>query len=276
MAKKSKLSAQGNSDSTGNAKLLTPQQQRMQKINPVQFSDLKAALRAGFADFVKQPVLSMLFGLIYAAFGWVLVGGLIWLDEIWMIIPFAVGFPLIAPFAAAGLYDISRRLEKGEAFSWSDIFLVVISQRNRELGWMAFVTLFIFWIWIYQVRLLLAIILQNQSFSTFDGFLNVITTTYNGFIFLGVGSLIGAFLSTVLFTVTVISMPILLDKEIDFVSAMVASIKTVAQNPLVMLCWGAFIAAAMILAILPAFVGLIFVLPILGHATWHLYRRVID
>jgi len=244
-------------------------------IKDVHFSDVKAALRAGLADFAKRPLLSAFFGLLYAVFGLFFVLGLAWLDKIWMIIPVAVGFPLVAPFAAAGLYDISRRLQKGEAFSAKDVFMVILRQRNRELGWMAFVTLFIFWVWIYQVRLLLAIILQNQSFSTFEGFITVITTSYNGFIFLGVGTLIGAFLSTALFTVTVISMPLLLDREIDFVSAMVASIKAVAQSPFVMLCWGAFIAGMMILAIIPGFVGLIFVLPILGHATWHLYKQIV-
>lgn len=254
----------------------TPQQAGLPKINTVTADDIKASLKAGFSDFLKRPLMSGFFGLFYAAVGIFFIWGLVWLDRIWMIIPVAVGFPLIAPFAAAGLYEISRRLQKGETFSWGDIFSVIVSQRNRELGWMAFVTLFIFWVWIYQVRLLLAIILQNQSFSTFDGFMDTIFTTYNGFIFLGIGTLVGAFLSTVLFTVTVISMPLLLDRKIDFVSAMVTSIKTVAHNPVVMLSWGAIIAVAMILSLVPAFLGLIFTLPILGHTTWHLYQRVIE
>ena len=255
---------------------LTPQQSQWPATRDVSVSDIKAALSAGFSDFLTRPLLSGFFGLIYAAFGIFFVAGLVWLDRIWMIIPVAVGFPLVAPFAAAGLYEISRRLQKGESFTWSDIFLVIRRQRNRELGWMAFVTLFIFWIWIYQVRLLLAIILQNQSFSTFDGFLTTILTTYNGFIFLGIGTLVGAFLSTALFTVTVISMPLLLDREIDFVSAMVTSIKAVFQSPVVMIGWGFIIAVTMLLSMVPAFLGLIFTLPILGHTTWHLYQRAVE
>ncbi len=255
---------------------LTPQQSQFPATRTIAVADIKAALAAGFSDFLKRPLLSGFFGLVYAAFGIFFVAGLVWLDRIWMIIPVAVGFPLVAPFAAAGLYEISRRLQKGEDFTWSDIFLVIKRQRNRELGWMAFVTLFIFWVWIYQVRLLLAIILQNQSFSTFDGFLNTILTTYNGFIFLGVGTVIGAFLSTVLFTVTVVSMPLLLDREIDFVSAMVTSIKAVFKSPVVMIGWGCIIAVTMLLSMVPAFLGLIFTLPILGHSTWHLYQRVVE
>jgi uncharacterized membrane protein len=244
-------------------------------VKPVTVADILASLRSGLSDFLARPLLSGFFGLVYALFGIFFVAGLAWFDRIWMIIPVAIGFPLVAPFAAAGLYEISRRLQKGQSFTARDIFFVINRQRNRELGWMAFVTLFVFWVWVYQVRLLLAIILQNQSFSTFDGFLTVISTTYNGFIFLGVGTLIGAFLATVLFTVTVISMPMLLDREIDFVSAMVLSIKTVTTSPVVMVGWGWTIAVLMIMAMIPAFLGLIFVLPILGHATWHLYQRAI-
>jgi len=244
-------------------------------VKPVRVADITASLKAGIRDFLARPLLSGFFGLVYALFGIFFVGGLAWFDRIWMIIPVAIGFPLVAPFAAAGLYEISRRLQKGRSFTARDIFLVINRQRNRELGWMAFVTLFIFWVWIYQVRLLLAIILQNQSFSSFEGFLHVISTTYNGFIFLGVGTLVGAFLATALFTVTVISMPLLLDREIDFVSAMILSIKTVATSPVVMIGWGWIIAVLMILAMLPAFMGLILVLPVLGHATWHLYQRAI-
>ncbi len=256
-------------------KMQTPQQRAMPVINTITVDDITASLKAGVSDFLKRPVMSGFFGLFYAAFGIFFIAGLVWLDKIWMIIPAAVGFPLIAPFAAAGLYEISRRLQKGESFGWSDIFLVMQSQRRREMGWMAFVTLFIFWVWIYQVRLLLAIILQNQSFSTFDGFLTTIFTTYNGFIFLGVGTLVGAFLSTVLFTVTVVAMPLLLDRETDFVTAMITSIRAVAENPVVMVIWGWIISVVMLLSLLPAFLGLIITLPILGHTTWHLYQRVV-
>lgn len=254
---------------------LTPQQQAMPKVNRVTVDDITASLKAGFSDFLARPVMSGFFGLFFAVFGILLVWALIWLGQIWMIIPAIVGFPLIAPFAAAGLYEMSRRLQTGESFGWSEILTVMANQRKREMGWMAFVTLFIFWVWIYQVRLWLAIILQNASFSDFDGFLNAVFFTPQGWIFLAVGTCVGAFLSAVLFSVTVVAMPLLLDRETNFISAMLTSLRVVSESPVVMLGWAAIISVTMLLSLVPAFLGLIFTLPILGHTTWHLYQRAV-
>lgn len=254
---------------------LTPQQQAMPKVNRVTVDDITASLKAGFSDFLARPVMSGFFGLFFAVFGILLVWALIWLGQIWMIIPAIVGFPLIAPFAAAGLYEMSRRLQTGESFGWSEILTVMANQRKREMGWMAFVTLFIFWVWIYQVRLWLAITLQNASFSDFDGFLNAVFFTPQGWIFLAVGTCVGAFLSAVLFSVTVVAMPLLLDRETNFISAMLTSLRVVSESPVVMLGWAAIISVTMLLSLVPAFLGLIFTLPILGHTTWHLYQRAV-
>ncbi|WP_170332307.1 DUF2189 domain-containing protein [Ruegeria arenilitoris] len=254
---------------------LSPQQPATLKVNKVTAGDITASLKAGFSDFLARPFMSGFFGLFYAVFGILFVWSLVWLGKIWMIIPAIVGFPLVAPFAAAGLYEMSRRLQKGESFGWSEILSVMANQRKREMGWMAFVTLFIFWVWIYQVRLWLAIILQNASFSNFDGFLNTVFFTPQGWTFLAVGTCVGAFLSAVLFTVTVVAMPMLLDRETNFVSAMLTSIRVVTENPVVMLTWAAIISVTMLLSMIPAFLGLIFTLPILGHATWHLYQRAV-
>ncbi len=255
---------------------LTPQQQDMPKVNKITAEDITEALKAGFSDFLARPFMSGFFGLFYAVFGLLFVWCLVWLGKIWMIIPAAVGFPLIAPFAAAGLYEMSRRLQEGKSFGWSEILGVMANQRKREMGWMAFVTLFIFWVWIYQVRLWLAITLQNASFSDFEGFLNVVFYTPQGWTFLAIGTCVGAFLSGVLFSVTVVAMPMLLDRETNFVSAMLTSIRVVTENPVVMLGWAAIISVTMLLSMAPAFLGLVFTLPILGHTTWHLYRRAVS
>ncbi|KIC12557.1 membrane protein [Leisingera sp. ANG-M1] len=254
---------------------LAPRPQEIPKVNKVTPGDITASLKAGFSDFLARPFLSGFFGLFYAAFGILFVWCLVWLGKIWMIIPAAVGFPLVAPFAAAGLYEMSRRLQKGESFGWFEIFTVMARQRKREMGWMAFVTLFIFWVWIYQVRLWLAITLKNTSFSDFDGFLNIVFFTPQGWTFLAIGTCAGAALSVVLFSVTVVAMPMLLDRETNFVSAMLTSIRVVTENPLVMLSWAVIISAAMLLSMVPAFLGLIFTLPVLGHTTWHLYQRAV-
>ena len=255
---------------------LTPQQQAMPKVNMVTAGDIAASLRAGFSDFRVRPVMSGFFGLFYAVFGCLFVWCLVWLGQIWMIIPAMVGFPLVAPFAAAGLYEMSRRLQTGETFGWSDILTVMANQRKREMGWMAFVTLFVFWVWMYQIRLWLAIILQDASFSDMSGFLNTVFFTPEGWTFLAIGTCAGAILSAVLFSVTVIAMPMLLDRDIDFVSAMLTSIRVVTESPVVMLAWAAIISVTMLLSMIPAFAGLIFTLPILGHTTWHLYQRAVQ
>lgn len=255
---------------------LVPDQPVGPHVNTVTSQDIAESLKAGFSDFLARPVMSGFFGLFYAVFGIVLVWALIWLGKIWMIIPAIVGFPLVAPFAAAGLYEISRRLQTGQSFGWSEILTVMAKQRKREMGWMAFVTLFVFWVWVYQVRLWLAIILQNASFSDFNGFLNIVFFTSEGWVFLAIGTCIGAFLSAVLFSVTVVAMPMLMDRETDFVTAMLTSIRVVTENPVVMLSWAAIISVTMLLSLVPAFLGLIFTLPILGHTTWHLYQRAVS
>jgi uncharacterized membrane protein len=254
----------------------TPQQRAMPIVNTVTAGDVSASLKAGFSDFLARPFMSGFFGLFYAVFGLLLVWSLVWLGKIWMIIPAVVGFPLVAPFAAAGLYEMSRRLQKGESFGWSEILTVMANQRKREMGWMAFVTLFVFWVWMYQVRLWLAIILQDASFSDLDGFLNTVFFTPQGWTFLAIGTCAGAFLSAVLFSVTVVAMPMLLDRDTDFVSAMLTSIRVVAENPVLMLTWAAIISVTMLLSLVPAFLGLIVTLPILGHTTWHLYQRAVS
>ena len=255
---------------------MTPKKQTMPNINTVTAGDVSASLKAGFSDFLARPVMSGFFGLFYAVFGILFVWGLVWLGKIWMIIPAAIAFPLVAPFACAGLYEMSRRLQKGGSFGWSDILTVMANQRKREMGWMAFVTLFVLWVWFYQFRIVLVIVLQDSSFSDLDGFFNTVLFTPEGWTFLAIGTCIGAFLSAVLFTVTVVAMPMLLDRDIDFVSAMLTSIRVVTENPVVMLTWAVIITITMLLSLVPAFLGLIFTLPILGHTTWHLYQRAVS
>ena len=140
---------------------------------------------------------------------------------------------------------------------------------------MAFVTLFIFWVWMYQARTLFAVFFGSKGFASYDGFIEAILTTANGWMFLAVGHAVGAVIAMVLFALTVVSFPLLLDRDLDFVTAMITSIRSVAASPIVMGCWGLFVVVSIMLAALPAFLGLLVVLPVLGHATWHLYRRLV-
>jgi uncharacterized membrane protein len=245
------------------------------KINRIGFGDVRASLAQGWRDFTTAPLIGLFFGGIYAA------GGIaIWLllrvyHEPWWIIPIAVGFPLIGPFVAVGLYETSRRLAAGQPLHFGEILTVILAQRKRQVAWMAFVVLFIFWMWLYEVRMLLAIFLGFQSFSSVEAFLQVITTTPEGIGFLIVGTGVGAFISFVLFCTTVVAIPLLLDREIDLITAIIMSFKAVFQNLGPMIFWGILIVALTFAALLPAFLGLVVVLPVLGHATWHLYSKVV-
>ena len=245
-------------------------------VNSITFGDIRHCLRLGLSDFFRAPQFGLFFGGIYWLGGLLILASLTVIDMPWMIIPVAIGFPLIGPFVAVGLYEVSRRLYDGQPLVWSDILLVVVRQRERQLSWMAFVVLFIFWMWIYQVRLLLALFLGFKSFSTIPKFVEVITSTPEGLAFLAVGTIIGGILALLLFSATVISMPLLLERELDFITAIITSFKTVIANPVPMIAWGLVVAGLAILSMLPAFFGILIVLPVLGHATWHLYKSAIS
>ena len=244
-------------------------------IRTATFSDLRKALRAGWADFLKAPGMGLSFGTIYALGGIVLVWFTFVLDLSWMAYPLVVGFALIGPFIATGLYEISRRLQSDLPLGWRSVLLVIFEQRRRELGWMAFVMLFIFWVWMYQARTLFAVFFGSKGFASFDGFVTAVLTTPTGWWFLLVGHAVGAVISLVLYSLTVISCPLLLDRDVDFVTAMLTSVRTVLRAPLVMLGWGIFVVLAVLLSAIPGFAGLLLTLPILGHATWHLYKRLV-
>lgn len=246
------------------------------EVRAARVADIRAALAAGARDLTVRPALSLFFGLVYALFGAMLITGLTVFDQIWMVIAAAVGFPLVAPFLAAGLYEMSRRVQNGENIRARDIFGVIFNQQQREFGWMSFIVLFVFWIWAYQVRIVLALTMQYQGFRSIDHLLETVFTTSGGLTFLGIGTVVGAVLSTILFTITVIAMPLLLDRKVDVVTAMITSVRTVLASPAVMLGWGVAVGAMSLLAIAPGFIGVIVVFPLLGHVSWHLYARLVS
>jgi len=249
---------------------------KMPVIRKVAVNDITAALKEGIADFIACPLYGLFFGSIYTIGGLAILAMLTTFDMSWMIIPIAIAFPFIGPFVAVGLYEVSRRRAAGVPLKFSEILSVIIAQKERQFGLMAFAIMCIFWIWIFQVRLLLAVFLGFQSFPSVAAFIKVVTTTPEGIGFITLGTAIGAVLAFVLFCTTVIAIPLLLDRDIDVISAIITSFKTVLQNPMVMIGWGITVAALAILALLPYFLGILIVLPILGHATWHLFERVIE
>ena len=246
------------------------------KLCAVNAAHINAAWRAGVRDFLRAPLMGLFFGGFYAAGGVAMLAAAALYNMGWIVYPALAGFALIGPFAAVGLYEISRRLEAGDKPTWGGVLTVIWAQRKREIAWLGFVMIFLLVVWMYQVRMLLALFLGFEAFHGVDGLIQTIFTTPRGLAFLIVGHAVGAVLALIVFSVTVVSIPLLLDREVDFVTAMIASIKTVKDNPGPMFAWGLFVVIALFISSIPAFLGLLVALPMLGHATWHIYRHAVE
>jgi uncharacterized membrane protein len=245
-------------------------------IRSIAWRDVREAIDAGIADFRAAPGCGLFFGGFYALGGLMILASLVWLDLVYLAYPLAAGYALVGPFAAAGLYEVSRRREQLAPLAVGAILRSVIRQGSRELSWMAFVCVFILIIWMYQVRLLLALFLGLRFPPTLSAFLELLFTTPEGLTFLIVGHLVGAVMALATFALTVVACPLLLDRDVDVITAMIASVHAVIRNPRPMLGWAVIVAGLLAVGLLPLFLGLAIVLPILGHATWHLYRRLVE
>ncbi|MEO8317358.1 MAG: DUF2189 domain-containing protein [Bradyrhizobium sp.] len=248
------------------------------KVDPVVRSisaaDIAEAVGEGLRDFQALPLYGLAFGALYAAGGIAILLCLTAFGMVYLVYPLAAGFAMLGPFVAVGLYEVSRRRESGQPVSIGAIWAAIRS--HGEIGWMAFVTLFVFVVWMYQVRLLIALLLGlHASFGTLHEFITVVLTTNEGLLFLAIGNAVGAALSLILFSLTVVSFPLLLDRDVDFVTAMITSVRAVVASPLPMIGWAALIVVLLAVSAMPYFLGLVVTLPVLGHATWHLYRRII-
>lgn len=241
---------------------------------PVTVADLREALALGWRDFRRAPAFGLFFGAIFVLGGLALYASLDAVGRIWLLLPVAVGFPILGPFLAVGLYEVSRRLERGEALGWRAVLGVVWRQKDRQIPSISAVIVVFFLFWMFLAHMIFALFLGLTAMTNITTSWEVYFTA-NGLMMLTIGTLVGAVFAGVLYAITVVSLPLLLDREVDFVTAMIASFTAVLRNPGPMLLWGAGIAVAVFAAMLPAFLGLLVVLPVLGHASWHLYRRVL-
>jgi uncharacterized membrane protein len=241
----------------------------------VEAADLAAALGAGWRDFRAAPLYGLFFAGFYVLGGWLIVFSVTAKGQLWWSLPASAGFPILGPFIACGLYEVSRRREAGVALVWREIVGVIFSQKDRQIPSMAAVIVVFFLFWNFLAHMIFALFLGKSSLTNITSSMEVFLTP-EGLAMLAVGTLVGAVFSTVLFALTVVSLPMLLDREVDFVTAMLTSFGVVTESPVVMLGWGALIGAGLFLAMLPGFVGLFIALPVFGHASWHLYRRAIS
>ncbi len=242
------------------------------EIGRLTLREILASLRCGLRDFQRAPAFGLFFSAFYVLIGFVLL--LIGANTFVWTLAMSLGFPLVAPFAAVGLYEVSRRLEADEPLVWSEILGVVLREKDRQIPWIGAILVIVFLFWSFFAHMLFALFmglstLTNIS-SSYEAFL-----TPTGLTMIAAQIVVGATVAFFVFAITVVSLPLLLEKEVDFVTAMILSVRTVAQNLAAMLAWAGLVAALLFLGMIPLFLGLFVVLPVLGHATWHLYRRAL-
>ena len=246
------------------------------EINEVDASDLRASLALGWRDFRRAPLYGLVFSAVYVLGGLLITFAMTTKGQVWWTLPASAGFPILGPFIACGFYEISRRLEAGEPLRAGAIFGVIFRpKQNSGIPAMAAVIVVYFLFWNFLSHMIFALFLGNAVMTNVSSSLAVFLSP-EALMMLGFGTLVGAAFATLLFSLTVVSLPMLLDREVDFVTAMLTSFALVQANPRVMLGWGALIGLCLFLGMLPGFLGLFVVLPLFGHASWHLYRRAIS
>ena len=244
------------------------------EIRKIEISDVMDCIAKGVRDFGRAPLYGLFFGAIYAIGGLAIVWVAYAMDYPYLVYPFIMGFALFAPFGAAGTYEISRRLESGEPLSWPVVLGAVWGRVGKELGWLGLVSLFTLIIWLDLAVFVFLMFYGANVPSVNELFSNTLTTPY-GMLFLLVGNGLGAIIALIVFSITAISPPLVVDRDVDFVTAMTTSVRAVMVNPRPMLAWAIVIGADLAIAFATLFIALLAVFPILGHTTWHLYRRLV-
>jgi uncharacterized membrane protein len=239
-------------------------------------ADLKDALAKGIADFYAMPTHAMFLCGIYPVIGLVLARLAFGYSVLPLIYPLATGFALVGPLAALGLYELSRRREEGLDVSATHAFDVVQSSSIGAIAALGVLLVLVFGIWLALAN---AIYVANFGYAppaSIGSFIHDVFTTSAGWNLIIVGNLVGFFFAVVVLTIGVVSFPLLLDRDVGAAVALLTSIQVVLKNPLTIALWGLIVAALLVLGSLPFFLGLTVVVPILGHATWHLYRKAVD
>ena len=236
-------------------------------------ADLGRALSLGAADFLRHPVQDMLFASLFvlAGFGMAFItyatGHTFWL------ILLVLGFPLIGTLAVVGFYEISRRSGAQAPVTLGVIWGAVWSKRSGQLPWLSVIIIVAFLFWFFLGHMIFALFLGLAPMTNISSSLEVFLTG-QGILMLLFGTAVGFVFALFVFAISVLGLPMLLDRDVDFVTAMLASIAAVRAGFVVYLMWAALIATLTVLALAPAFLGLFIVMPVLGHASWHLYLLV--
>jgi uncharacterized membrane protein len=245
-------------------------------VRRIGLTDLKDALARGIADFWAMPTHAVFLCLIYPIAGLVLARLALGYDILPLLFPLAAGFALVGPFAAIGFYELSRRREQDLDLSWADAFDVLRSPSRGAIAALGFLLLTIFVIWIAIAQAIYVTNFGYEPAASIPDFIHQVLTTPAGWALIIVGNLVGFLFAVTVLIISVVSFPLLLDRDVGAVEAVLTSVRAVAANPLTMAAWGMIVAGLLLIGSLPLFLGLAVVVPVLGHSTWHLYRKVVE
>lgn len=244
-------------------------------IRDIEIADLRHALSKGYEDFLAMRTDVMWMVLIYPVLGFVMVWFASTQSLLPLLFPLVSGFALLGPVVGVGLYEMSRRREAGLETHWSDGFNIAFSPAAAPMVVLGGYLMVLFVGWMMTALVLYNVTLGPAAPVSASAFLNDIFTTPAGLQMLGFGIALGFVFAALVLTTALISFPMLVDRRIGLPLAVATSVEVAWRNPLTVAVWGIIVAALLTLGFVTFFVGLIFVLPILGHATWHLYRRAV-
>jgi uncharacterized membrane protein len=244
-------------------------------IRKITIADLFSALRQGIEDFWEKPSHYVFLALIYPVVGVVLAMLASGQNALPLLYPLVSGFALVGPFAAIGLYEISRRREQHLDTSWRHAFEVLRSPSIPSIAALGLLLVVVFLVWLYTAQTIYESLFGEFAATSIPVIIDQVFNTAQGRTLFIVGNAIGFIFALVVLATTAIAFPLLLDRDVGLVSAIGASLRAMIVNPVPMLAWGLIVAVLVALGSLPFFVGLAVVMPILGHATWHLYRKIV-
>ena len=244
-------------------------------VRRISAADLREVLRQGFADFGAYRTDVIFLCLLYPIVGLVL-SRVIWgYGAVPLLFPLVSGFALIAPFFAVGLNEMSRRREAGRNAGWADAFGVATSPALGSIIALGLLLLALFVLWLGAAHIIWLVTLGPEPPVSLQAFARDVLTTPAGWTMAIVGVVVGFFFALAVLVLSVVSFPLLLDRDVGLGTAIATSVAVVRENPGPMTLWGLIIAAGLVLGSIPLLLGLAIVFPVLGHATWHLYRKVL-